>query len=105
MAKDILMTIDNDLLFENGDFLVLDSGDQHIHHIIVANQGQFYQSPLLGVGIKKKENGPFDRIDLVRVIRENLQGDKFNVRRIGVTRNTDAIELDIDAVLKDNTAI
>lgn len=105
MAQDILMDIDNDLQIADGDFIVGDSGDMHIQHILEAYPGQFYQSPLVGVGIKKYYGSPFDRVDLARKIREQLQNDRFNIRRMSLTPNNDAIEIDIDATLKDNTAI
>lgn len=105
MGKDILMNMDNDLQFADGDFIVNESGDMHIQHILQANQGQYYESPLVGVGIRKYEKSPFDRIDLARIIREQLQADQFNIRQLKISKNTDALELDIDAILKDNTAI
>lgn len=105
MAKDILMNSDNDIQFADGDFIVGDSGDMHIQHILEVYPGQFYQFQLVGVGIKKYYGSPFDRVDLARKIREQLQNDRFNVRRLSLTPNNDAIEIDIDAILKDNTAI
>lgn len=105
MAQDILMDSNNDLLFSNGDFYVGDSGDQHIQHIITAEKGQYYANPLVGVGIKKYLGGAFNRIDVERQIREQLQADGFNIRRLKVSRATDQLEIDIDAVFKDNTAI
>lgn len=105
MAKDIILNQNNEIQFLNGDFFVGDSGDQHIQTIIQANKGQFYESPLVGVGISSKINGPFDRANLSREVREQLQADGFNIKRLEISKNVDEIIFDIDAVLKDNTAI
>lgn len=105
MANDILMSVDNDILFHDGDFFIGDSGDQHVQHILTAEKGQYYANPLVGIGIKKYINGPFDRVQLAREIREQLQSDGFNIRRLFIGKNTDQLEIDVDAVVKDNTAI
>ena len=52
MAKDILFE-DNDLKFENGDLSIGDSDQQHIEDLLLANKGDYKQSPIVGIGIKK----------------------------------------------------
>ena len=100
MAQDILMDINNNLVFNDGDFVVNTSDDMHIQHILTALPGQYYQSPLVGVGIRDLQNAPFDRVNIVRTIREQLQSDGFNIRQIQVNKAIDDLELDIDAILK-----
>lgn len=59
MAKvqDIKLT-DGDLLFDDGDFKLHDSDQQHIEHIMVAYKGCYRYSPLTGVGISAYLNSP-----------------------------------------------
>ena len=50
---DIMLDDNLDLLIVNGDF-VLDDADQQIQELLlIANQGDFRESPLTGVGIVK----------------------------------------------------
>ena len=55
-VKDIILepvpdSIVEDMEIRQGDFFVNDSDQQHIQHILKANPAQFYQNPLIGLGI------------------------------------------------------
>lgn len=81
--KDILLDIegDGDLKIENGDFVVGPSDFQHVVHMLEADKGQNRFSPLLGVGIRRYQNGFLDG-KARRDIRLNLQADGYEAREI-----------------------
>lgn len=83
--------IGDDILIENGDFVKDDCAQDHITDIIIANKGDYKQSPLVGVGLIKYVNGPItpqSRISLNKQIRLQLEADQYRVRLI----NTDDFE-------------
>jgi len=51
--NDILLNDDLDLLIENGDFVIGDADEQIQELILLANKGDFRESPLTGVAIIK----------------------------------------------------
>ncbi|MGV7234666.1 MAG: hypothetical protein ACQ9ET_00265 [Nitrosomonadaceae bacterium] len=80
--KDIIYT--DSLQIANGDFVVAGSEEQHIEHIFTADNGHFRQWPLVGLGIVKYLNGPFQRQALKQAIRTQLKQDNFAVRTIKI---------------------
>lgn len=52
--KDFLYT--DDLVIENGDFVIGDSDEQHQRDILKAYKGEFKASPEVGVGIEQMLN-------------------------------------------------
>jgi len=91
---DILLTDDEELQFLGGDFLVGVSDQQHIQHILKAKKGQYYQSPLIGLGIVDFTNGDLDR-DLIRQqIRTQLKSDNYLPTEVFITED---FEIFIDA--------
>ena len=91
MARnDILLDdVDGDLIIFNGDFLVSDSDQQHIQHILTAQKGQFYQWPLLGLGILNYNNATIDPIDLEQSIKIQIKSDDYRPILIQVNENFD----------------
>lgn len=71
----------NDLVIYQGDFYIAPSEMQHIAHIVEAQPGQYKQSPLLGVGIRKYLNGIIDGA-VRRKIQLQLQSDEIKTRSI-----------------------
>lgn len=100
--NDIILDTDNEIQFLNGDFFVDKADNQHIQTMLQAQKGQFYESPLVGIGIANYLNGPFDRTILSKEIREQLQADGFNVKQIRIDKNVDELLLDIDAEEKQS---
>ncbi|MEO1006844.1 MAG: hypothetical protein AAFW67_13560, partial [Cyanobacteria bacterium J06638_38] len=77
-----------DVVIKNGDFVLHESTNQHIEHILLAKQGDFKQWPLVGVGIRRYLKGPdsaLDRRDLERVIRVNLLLDDMDINTVRVS--------------------
>ena len=84
--KDILFELNKDskhfdLSIKNGDFVIGDSNLQHVAHIIEAEQGQFRQHPLVGVGVIKMLNGPISGAEK-RNIRLQLEADGYKAKEI-----------------------
>jgi len=85
-VKDIIFDND-DIVIENGDFKVTESDAYHIKDIFEAEKGQYYNEPLIGVGIGKYEKSSGKEIELKREIRINLESDNYKV---------DILEVEID---------
>jgi hypothetical protein len=71
--------IDNDPVFENGDFAIDISDQQHIQDTIQAFPGWWKQYPDEGVGILKWIGGPADPQAAAKSIRLNLTNDGYTV--------------------------
>jgi hypothetical protein len=95
MAKvqDILLK-GYDLIIQGGDLLVADSDGQHVQHICVADKGQYKQYPLLGVGLFRKINGPFNLQETKTDIKIQLRADNFTVNKVEIGQDFD---IDIEA--------
>lgn len=89
MREDILTDIfgDNDLLIQNGDFVVGDSDVQHAQHLIEAEQGHYKQWPLIGVGARRLLSGPADG-DMRRTVQLQLVSDGHNSPKVGLDSNS-----------------
>ncbi len=51
MRQDILTNDTHELEVVNGDFIIGQSDQQHVQHIIEAQKGEYKNSPLVGFGI------------------------------------------------------
>ena len=90
--KDILLeevpsSINEDLTIENGDFKVFNSDQQHIQHILKANKGQYYQSPLVGLGIANYRAASLSPQKLKQDIKTQLKADDFITKVVEVSRD------------------
>ena len=74
--KDILLDEDNDLLFQNGDFVIGESEEQEIKCILQAVKNDYKQTPELGVNLIEYLNNSQD----VRLLRQTI---KLNLRMDG----------------------
>jgi hypothetical protein len=95
--RDISYT--DDVVFTSGgDFLVEFSEDQHVEHIFKAEKGQFYQSPEIGLGVQKLQNGSTSRAEVKQQVVENLELDDFRILSLNVGFDTDGeLVIDVDA--------
>jgi hypothetical protein len=91
-ATDILLDDDGDLLIVNDDFRIGLSDEQHIEDILISYPGEYKQSPLCGVNIRRAINGSIDGV-VRRDVRLNLEADGYQVNNIVFTES----ELSIDA--------
>lgn len=77
MAKDIILE-DGDLKFSDGDLVWDESAEQHVEHLLLAQKGDYKQTPLAGVGIADYVKAPVNalkRTGLEREIRIQLEAD------------------------------
>lgn len=76
--RDILFSFDtDDLRIENGDFVIGNSDQQNIRNIVQSQRGQFYQTPLIGVGILDEMNSASTVQNLKNKIKNNLKLDNY----------------------------
>lgn len=86
MIKDIIYQKDT-APTDRGDWIVLESEQQHIEDIIVSNKGEFRQFPLLGVGGLNFLNSTLSIDDIRKRISRQLEYDNFNVENISLLRD------------------
>lgn len=82
-AKDIIFT--DDLVIENGDFLVDPSDGQHVEHIMRADRGQYRQWPLVGVGLQKAKSSSLRPQELKQEIKLQMRGDNMTVKTLKIS--------------------
>jgi len=75
MSKDFI--IKDDIVISNGDFLIDESDQQHVEHILKASKGNYFQYPTLGVGIEDKLGGDISPQALEKEIKKQLQSDNY----------------------------
>jgi len=87
--------INEDLEIRDGDLFIGASDNQNVYAIIQANKGQFYESPLLGVGIDSFQNAPaVDRL-LRKTIKQELKKDNYKSKNLEITRGGDIFTVNI----------
>jgi len=79
--KDILLDENNDLLIQNGDFVIGESEEQEIRCILQAVKNDYKQFPELGVNLVEAINNNDTERALKQKIKLNLRMDgKDNVK-------------------------
>lgn len=95
-AKDIQLS-SNDLLFQNGDFVIANSDPQHIEDLVFENVGAYKQFPLVGVGIINYLNSSGAQLILKRNIKTQLETDGYRVDSVKFSSD-DISDFTIDAI-------
>lgn len=94
-TRDILFSFTtDDLRIENGDFVIGNSDQQNVRHIVQSHRGQFYQTPLIGVGILNEMNSAVTIQNLKNRIRTNLLLDNYEPDGIEIA---DDFEITVNA--------
>lgn len=75
MAKDILLTPNNDLQILNGDFVIGESEMQEIGLILQSSQGEFKNEPLIGANLTTMIRGVENKEKIQRHISVQLELD------------------------------
>lgn len=93
MPKDFVLNENNDLVTNDGDFVVGESTYQHQKHLLLAEKGDYKQFPTAGVASKKylERESPDE---YARAIRQEFVADGMNVTTLTILEN---LELSIDA--------
>ena len=91
MPRDILFN--DDLLLQDGDFVIGESTYQHQRFLLLAEKGEFKATPKTGVGSRKflETQNPND---FAREVRQEFTSDGMIVNKIKIEEN---LEINIDA--------
>lgn len=81
--KDIILN-GKDLVIKNGDLLVNESENQHLEHLLQANQGDYKQFPLTGINTKWYLASPLSIVKnrLLREIRLQCEDNDISINEI-----------------------
>lgn len=77
MVKDILTNELNELIIQEGDFVIESSEEQHIEAILRSEKGHWKESPTMGVGIVSEVNSTGRIENLEREIMLQLKVDDW----------------------------
>ena len=94
-ATDIILEND-DIVIKNGDIKVGLSDAQHVEHIMRSSKGQYYQHPLVGVGIYGWINSKLPNQELRQNIKTQLESDNYRVTDIEF-ETEDGFSVTVDA--------
>lgn len=89
--KDIALDADGDLRIVNGDFVLEESDQMHIEHIVESDKGNWRETPLQGVGIVRFLNSDHtikNKGQLVRKIRLQLAYDNLEILKLEILKNS-----------------
>lgn len=92
--KDFLLS--DDLFFQNGDFAIGESHHQHTEHIIMAQKGEYKETPEIGVGIEQMLNSDEPTEFLIEA-KKNLEYDGQKVKNISFSEDG---KINVDAKYK-----
>lgn len=79
MANRDIKTVNNDIVWENGDLSFMDSDEQHIIDTINAYTGWWKEFPTDGVGVGLYQNSAGAQQQLSRKIKIELEKDNYKV--------------------------
>lgn len=89
--KDFLF--EDDLIIKNGDFVIGESDNQHVKHILLAGKGEYKSNPELGVGIENMLSTE-EPMEFLIEAKKNLEYDGMKVNNISFT---EAGTINVDA--------
>ncbi|SDE76110.1 hypothetical protein [Riemerella columbipharyngis] len=93
--KDILVDDSNELEFINGDFAVGNSDIQHIDHIIIAQKGEYKQTPQMGLGVINYLKSNTDKSKFQRDVRIQLNYDGYENPNIDLSEGFERLKIEI----------
>jgi hypothetical protein len=96
-VQDLLLSDDYDLDTADGDLVTGPGDDQAAALLLLTDLGEWKESPLVGIGLRRYQSGPFDQTQrgtLQRAARLQFEKDGFTVRSCNVSADA---ELDLDA--------
>ena len=99
IVQDIMIE-DGELVIANGDFLLSDSDNTHISHILIAEKGHYRQHPLCGVGVKSFQNAPLAQSVLALLrkrIEMQLRLDGYTITKIEINPTLSEANINIKA--------
>jgi hypothetical protein len=81
----------NDLLIQDGDFVIGQSDEQHIVDTINAFPGWWKQNPADGVGLLQYVRSSGKQQEIARIVKIQLQSDGYQVSNPTVTIDQDGL--------------
>ena len=96
MRQDILLDSNNDLQLYNGDFVIDNSDQQHVEHIVHAQKGEYKNSPITGFGVVnylKKTNRV--KSDFKRDLKIQLENDNYQNPKIDLSDGFENLKIEI----------
>ncbi len=96
MRQDILLNEANELLIVDGDFVIGQSDQQHVKHIVETFKGEYKAHPLVGFGVinyLKRD----DKIEseFRRDLKIQLENDGYNDADIDLSEGFAKLKIDI----------
>ena len=84
--KDLVLSTDGDLSFEDGDFVIGESASQSAKLVLIAAPGDFRQFPALGVGLMSflNDSGEDGETSLRHRVENHIKYDGGQVQRLRV---------------------
>jgi hypothetical protein len=102
IAYDLKVEDSNDFIFKNGDFVVVDSNQQHSVAIMESNKGEWKMNPFLGVDINRylNGNGVLTGTILEQEVRRQFKNDGFKTQdlEVDVDISTNKVILSTNAI-------
>jgi len=87
------VAFENDLVFGNGDFKIIESTAQHIGFLLISEQGEWKYAPRVGAGIRQALNEDGDLLVMQGIIQGQLEADSMSVKEL---RLDDTIYVDAE---------
>ncbi|MPM68722.1 hypothetical protein SDC9_115656 [bioreactor metagenome] len=82
--KDIALDSAGDLQIVNGDFVIAESDEQHIAHLIQSAKGEWKEFPLCGAELTKQLKGPLGG-EFRREVRLQLEADGYKIEDLVIS--------------------
>lgn len=96
MRNDILLNEQNEPLIVGGDFVIGQSDQQHVKHIIEAFKGEYKSSPMVGFGVisylKRDER---IESEFRRDLKIQLENDGYIDSQIDLSEGFEKLKIDI----------
>lgn len=84
ISNDLIIN-ETDIVIQDGDFLIGESDNQNVFANLKARKGQFYENPLIGIGIDDFQNSSKTKREITKEIREGLLKDNYRAKNLDVS--------------------
>lgn len=95
MRQDILKDDNNELLFENGDFAIGQSDQQHVGDIFISQPGEWKEFPVLGFGAVNYLKTGVTESEFKRDLKLQFQYDGYTDARIDTSKGIENVIIEI----------
>lgn len=96
MRNDILLGEDNEVIIVGGDFVIGQSDQQHVQHIVEAFKGEYKSNPLTGFGVLNylKRDEKIES-EFRRDLKIQLENDGYIDSEIDLSEGFDKLKINI----------